>query len=153
MNTTARIEQIWVKRFHRGPMDAVSQATLQIGRGMVDNADQGGRRQLTIMSAHRWELVNKTLKKNLHPSVRRANILVSNMELQETRGRFIRLGPCLIRVLGETRPCEQMDKSFWGLQAALDKNWGGGAFAEVLTDGIITVGDRVIWEAADRTVT
>jgi len=134
-------------------MDAVAQATLQIGRGMVDNTNQGGRRQVTIISAHQWSLVNETLRNNLHPSLRRANVLVSNMEFQETRGRLIRLGPCLLRILGETRPCEQMDEAFSGLRAALDKNWAGGVFGEVLTGGIITVGDQVSWEAADRLLT
>jgi len=25
-------------------------------------------------------------------------------------------------------------------------DWGGGAFAQVLTDGVIQVGDAVVWE-------
>jgi hypothetical protein len=33
-----------------------------------------------------------------------------------------------------------------GLRSAMAVDWGGGVFAEVLADAIITVGDDVTWE-------
>jgi hypothetical protein len=44
-----RLLQIWSKRVHRGPMDALATGELIAGRGLVGNADQGRRRQLTLI--------------------------------------------------------------------------------------------------------
>jgi MOSC domain-containing protein YiiM len=55
------------------------------------------------------------------------------------------VGLCRLRVQGETRPCQLMDETQDGLRAAMAERWSGGAFAEVLDDGEIVVGDPVDW--------
>jgi MOSC domain-containing protein YiiM len=80
------------------------------------------------------------------PGVRRANILVSGVDLGQSRGKTLRVGSIRIRIYGETRPCELMDDECPGLRAALAVPWGGGAFGEVLDNGVITVGDPANWE-------
>jgi MOSC domain-containing protein YiiM len=72
--------------------------------------------------------------------------LVSNFPLARTRGRTLRIGACRLRVLGEVKPCERMEEALPGLRAEMYPDWRGGAFAEVLDDGIIRVGDGVQWE-------
>jgi MOSC domain-containing protein YiiM len=37
-----------------------------------------------------------------------------------------------------------------GLQAAMRADWGGGVFAQVLTGGVIHVGDTIVWEDVAR---
>jgi MOSC domain-containing protein YiiM len=142
----ARLERIWIKRMHRGPMDPAERATLVAGRGIRGSANQGGKRQVTILSRERWKVVTDGLAADVPPIARRANLLVSGVDLEHTRGRILRIGSCRIRLLGETRPCERMDEAHEGLRAALDPHWGGGAFGEVLDDGEIAVGDAVSWE-------
>jgi MOSC domain-containing protein YiiM len=127
-------------------MDPAERATLVAGRGMVGNANQGGKRQVTILSRERWQTVIDGLDADVPPIARRANLLVSGVDLADTRGRILRIGSCRIRLLGETRPCERMDEAHEGLRAALDPHWGGGAFGEVLDNGEIAVGDAVSWE-------
>jgi MOSC domain-containing protein YiiM len=141
-----RIEQILIKRMKRGPMNAVQTATLVAGRGIAGNANQGGTRQVTILSCERWQELMVSLGATLEPRARRANLVVSGIDLENTRGRVLRVGSCRLRVLGETRPCEQMEEALTGLQAAMRPHWGGGAFGEVIESGEITVGDSVVWE-------
>jgi MOSC domain-containing protein YiiM len=139
------LDSIWIKRFRRGPMDPAREARLVSGRGIVGNANQGGKRQVTIISREAWETATRELGTDVDPSTRRANLMVSGLELARTRGRILRVGNVRLRVYGETKPCFQMEEARAGLQNALRPDWRGGVFAEVLDDGTIAVGDRVAW--------
>jgi len=141
-----RLQAIFVKRMKRGPMDPAERAALVAGRGIVGNANQGGRRQVTILAEERWVEATAELGSELGPAARRANLLVRGLSLADTRGRVLAIGPCRLRILGETRPCERMDEALPGLRRALDPDWRAGAFAEVLEGGEIAVGDQVVWE-------
>lgn len=143
----SQLTQIWIKRMHRGPMDPASSAKLVAGRGIVGNANQGGKRQVTIVSSRNWEHVTAPLGATPDPRLRRANLLVSDIDFTDAHGKVLTIGNVRIRIYGETRPCEQMEDAVPGLKNAMSVPWGGGAFGEVLDDGEIAVGDPVALES------
>lgn len=139
------LQAIWIKRMHRGPMDAVDSALLVAGRGIVDNANQGGRRQVTIIEEEVWEDLMRRVGAWLPPATRRANLMLRGIRLENSRRQVLCIGTCRIHIFGETAPCKRMDMALPGLRKAMTAHWGGGAFGEVLTDGRISVGDPVHW--------
>jgi MOSC domain-containing protein YiiM len=146
-----RLEAIWVKRAHRGPMDAREAARLVAGRGIEGSADQGGRRQVSIVSREAWESALAELGGALDPAARRANLLVSGVALERSRGAVLAVSLCRLHILGELTPCERMDEALPGLGEALRPAWRGGVFAEVLEGGLVRVGDEVSVEPASPT--
>jgi MOSC domain-containing protein YiiM len=139
------IVAIWIKRFKHGPMDPVGEAEAVEGRGLKNNANQGGKRQVTLIDESRWREAQEILGIDVDPRARRANVMLRGIDLEKTNGRILRIGDCVLRIYGETRPCEQMDEAQEGLREALKPRWRGGAFAEVVTGGTIRVGDIAEW--------
>lgn len=144
----AELTAIWLKRARGGPMDSARRATAIPGRGLEGNANQGGRRQVTVLGAEAWARAEAELDAPVDPAVRRANLLVRGLELASSRGRVLRVGGCRLLVHGETRPCRLLDDAVPGLQEALDPEWRAGVYGEVLTGGEIALGDPVAWETA-----
>lgn len=144
--TNETVVGIFLKRAHGGCMDKVSSAVLEAGKGLAGSADRGGRRQVTLLSQERWQALMREVGASLEPETRRANLIVSGIDLENSRGRVLRIGAARLRIGGETRPCELMETAASGLQTAMRERWGGGAFAEVLEGGPIAVGDTVTWE-------
>ena len=152
--SAGKLERIWVKRAKLGPMDFRPTARLIAGAGIAGNADQGGRRQVTVIEAERWAAALAEVAKDgrgtdgVEPSARRANLLVSGVGLAGMRGRVLRVGACRLLLHGETRPCERMERARAGLKAALTPDWRGGVYGEVVEGGEIAVGDAVAIEPA-----
>jgi MOSC domain-containing protein YiiM len=147
MSETGEIIAIWIKRAHRGVMDRVDEAEAVAARGLAGNADQGRRRQITIIDEAAWRAAASETGAQVDPSKRRANVMLRGIDLAESRGRILRLGDCVVRILGETRPCERMDEAQPGLRQALGSNWRAGVFGEVIEGGIIHIGDRAELDA------
>lgn len=141
-----RLDGIWLKRSHRGPMDPFTTAHLVAGQGIAGSIDRSRRRQVTIISREVWERLMARLGADAHPSARRANLMVSGIELSNTRGRVLRIGAGRLVVGGELTPCERMDEVHAGLRELMRPDWGGGVFAQVLDEADIRVGDPVAWE-------
>ena len=141
-----RLEAIWVKRAHRAPMKEVTEAVLVPGKGIEGDVNTSRRRQVTIIEREIWDALMKQLGTDASPVGRRANLLVSGVKLAETRGKILRIGGARLQIGGETTPCERMDEYLPGLRAAMKPDWGGGAFAQVLDDGVVTIGDAVGFE-------
>ena len=139
----AKLEAIWIKRARRGKMDAMQSATLVEGKGIVGNANQGGRRQVTIIEQEVWADRTAQVGSTADPSMRRANLMISGLSLKQTRGKTLRVGECILEIAGETKPCERMDEAAPGLRDAMRADWGGGAFAMVVKGGTVHVGDEV----------
>ena len=148
-NTTAehgRLEAIWIKRAHRGPMDVTRVARLVEGQGVAGSVDRSRRRQVTILSLDAWTDCLTELGATIDPSARRASLLVSGIQLAHTRDRVLRVGDARLLIGGEVTPCERMEEVYPGLQAVMRPDWRGGVFARVLADASIQVGDPVAWE-------
>ena len=125
-------------------MQPVDQAEVIAGRGLVGNADQGGRRQITIIDEGAWRAAIAELGVEIDPAERRANLMLRGIDFRNSRARVLRVGNCTIRVFTETTPCTKLDKLKPGLRAALKNSWRGVS-AEIVDSGTIRIGDTATW--------
>ena len=119
-------------------------AELRPGVGVV--GDVPGRapgREVTVVDSAAWRSACAELGQEVPWTARRANLLVTGIDLRDAAGCELRIGAARLRVTGETLPCRIMDRQRAGLRSALEADWRGGATCTVLTGGAVAVGDGV----------
>ena len=140
-----KVIEIAVREESRGPMEVLASAKVSFAQGIGD--DSRGRiqndRQVTIMTKESWDAVCEHFGRKLHWTLRRANILVEGIDLENSAGKTIQIGNFRVQVTKELKPCERMDEQFIGLTEALVPNWRGGVACKLLSEGLVNEGDRV----------
>lgn len=131
----------------RAPMQELAVADVTRERGVAEDfRGKPGDRQVTVLSRDAWEKACAELGAELSWTLRRANLLVEGVSLEQTTGRRLRVGEALLEVTCETDPCRVMDAQHPGLRAALEPEWRGGASCRVIHGGAVRVGDDVEWD-------
>lgn len=136
---------LWPQKGCPEPL-AVARAEAVPGTGLQGDQKRGQKRQVTLLAAEAWERATAELGIDAPPSRRRANVVIRGLDLADTIGRQLRVGPVLIQVHGETDPCEMMDRVAPGLKNALTPERRAGVFGAVIEGGAIQLGDRVTVE-------
>ena len=144
----SKILAIAIKNRPRVAMQSIDSAQVSVHSGILGDfrgAQQG--RQITILSQPTWERVCRELDAELPWTTRRANLLVDEVEFDASFvGRRVRIGAVELVVTGETDPCSNMDAQHRGLTAALTPDWRGGICCDVVSPGVISIGDAVEFE-------
>ncbi|MBU39877.1 MAG: sulfurase [Acidimicrobiaceae bacterium] len=138
--------EIWLKKTHGDPMISLIEAEVKAGEGIKDSAKEPhADRQVTVLSKESWEAATGSIGKSVDPKERRANFIVSGIELEETVGKILQIGELKIEVTGETVPCKLMNEVSEGLRNALKPDWRGGITGSVINDCSVKKGDPVSW--------
>ena len=142
--TVGKIEQIYIYADKGGPVESLNEVEAVPGKGLQGDRQRAGKRSVTLLSQEVWDEVQKELGDDLVASERRANLLVSGLDLAATLGKKLCIGQVEIAVAGETTPCYQMDEKSPGLERALTPDMRGGVFGTVEVGGAIRIGDPVL---------
>ena len=102
MSDTGSLQAIYLRPSSRTPVREVQRAEAEAGTGLVDDHAGAGKRQITLLSREAWDAACAALGKTLDPGLRRANLLVSGVDLGAALGKRLTVGEVEIEVVGET---------------------------------------------------
>ena len=142
--STAILEKIYIYPEKDKPGKELEACEVLAESGLTGDRRRSRRRSVTLLSSEVWADTIAGLGIDLSPVTRRANLLVSGVDLQAAVGRRLQIGEVVLKVWGETEPCQKMDDKFPGLQQALAPEMRGGVYAEVEQQGRFRVGDEIL---------
>ena len=130
-------------------MQTMQSAFVSVDKG-VENDFRGkpSNRQITVLSLKAWQEATAALNTELDWTARRANILVDELELEDTAGQTITIGDVVLLITQETDPRERMQEVADGLFEALSAHWRGGVCCRVISEGQVKLGDDVVLSGA-----
>lgn len=143
-----KIEALFVYPEEGGAPVAKEAARVHAGRGLEGDQRRTAHRAVTVLSLEQWRETMAELQVDLPLSTRRANVIVSGLDLPSSVGKHLRLGAVTLEIVGETRPCGTMDEAYQGLKDALAPKLRAGVHGRVVAEGEIRVGDAVEIAAA-----
>jgi MOSC domain-containing protein YiiM len=128
----------------RAPMEELPRTAVSVEQGVEGDA-RGAvpDRHVTLIFREDWEAACRDHGQALPWTTRRANLYVEGLSGFRRVGARIKIGEVMLEVTEENPPCSVMDRQSQGLRAALQPDWRAGIACNVLTPGVIALGDRV----------
>ena len=138
-----KLENIATRHAKRAPMIESRKILITLEGGLAgDSRGKLGKRQVTVLAREAWDRALTGLTPPIPWTARRANLLVSDLDLADSLGQTLTIGPIVLEITGETAPCERMDEACPGLKEALEPEWRGGVTCRVVRGGSIQIGDE-----------
>lgn len=143
---------IYIATEGEAPMLSVSEARAVAGKGLEGDRyfnrtgtysrSQGPGRDATLIEIEAIEALKRDYGIEMDPGESRRNIVTRGVPLNHLVGIEFKVGDITLRGVDLCEPCSHLERlSRKGVQRGLIHR--GGLNAEVLTDGIIRVGDSV----------
>ncbi|NOQ75103.1 MAG: molybdenum cofactor biosysynthesis protein [Crocinitomix sp.] len=101
-------------------------------------------RQVSIMSKESWDLACQELGSKLHWTMRKANLMISGIDLENSTGSILKIGDFFLEITGPLRVGSGMEQQYAGLKKALTPDWRSGVTAKVVQEGIVHEDDEVL---------
>ena len=137
----AELLDIAIKPTGEIEMHSCDQAMLTTAAGVAgDSRGKPGPRQVTVLSLADWNAACSELGVELDWIKRRANLLVDDLPLYQSKGHYLSIGDALLEITGETDPCARMEQVHKGLFDTLASHWRGGVTCRVLKGGELKKG-------------
>jgi MOSC domain-containing protein YiiM len=141
---TGKLIGIAIRRKSRAPMESLIRVRISVEAGLEGDAKGAiPDHQVTIVFKEGWDAACTALGHALPWTTRRANLFVDGVSVPMSIGARVRVGPVILAVTDETRPCMVMERQATGLRAALMPEWRGGITCRVLEGGEVGLGDEV----------
>jgi len=138
------IEGIYLWPVSRGEPVIVERVVAKAGVGLAGDRKRGKKRQVTLLNADDWAEATCEAGSDAAPMWRRANLVLRGVRFSPASvGRRLRIGAVVLKIMGETTPCDHMDMLHAGLRQALVPGWRGGVFCTIESGGEIAVGQAI----------
>jgi MOSC domain-containing protein YiiM len=146
MSGIGKVEAIYIYPTKGAEAVELNNVNIIEGKGLDGDHPRREDRAVTLLSLEAWGRALADLGDDLPPYERRANVVVSGVNLSTTIDKIVRLGQARLHVRWETTPCQRMDAVRQGLREALRPEMRGGVTCAVVAGGRLSVGDMVIVE-------
>ena len=136
-----RVLRLWVRTRTEGPLEERRELSLVAGKGVEGDHAFGRMRHVVIVFEDDWRAATRDLGRDVDPSARRGQVLVTGGGCAALVGRTIRLGGAIVEVKGTVAPCPVMEAAAPGLQAVLEPDGRAGVWGRVLEGTTLRPGD------------
>ena len=151
MTWSGVVEAIYIASEARGPVESRPQAVAIPGIGL--EGDRYALRQgtffkpepdyeLTLIEMEAIEALRRDYNIEISPGEARRNIVTRGVSLNHVVGKEFRVGTVLVRGIRLCEPCEHLQR-LTGKKLIKGLLHRGGLRAQILTEGIIHVGDEI----------
>ncbi len=129
------------------PLEELHQVSVTVEAG-IDGDARGARpgRQVTVLFREGWQDACREAGGDLPWTARRANLYVEGIDRPREIGGLLRIGDVVLRVTDETKPCALMEQTLAGLLAAMRPDWRGGVCCDVVSGGVVALGEPAALE-------
>ena len=148
---TGRVESIYIAAAAQAPTQGVEQAKAVPGRGLEGDRyflKQGTffkpepSFELTLIEAEAFEAAKRDYQLGLAAGDARRNIVTRDVPLNHLVGKEFRVGDVRVRGIRLCEPCDHLQR-LTGAPVIKSLRHRGGLRAQILSEGVIRVGDRV----------
>ena len=146
---SGRVEAIFLSPEHGELPESVDRVNAHAGRGLEGNRYYWGDgaappgRAITLIASEAVEAVASEGDVSVEPAATRRNVLTSGIDVNALVGKRFRIGTVECEGVELCEPCKDLERA---TQPGVIKGLlhRGGLNANILTDGVISVGDEVV---------